>query len=54
MYAIRSYYAPTPPQGANACESLAYVFFLVAENRDRGRTREEQVEMMRASRNNFV
>ncbi len=43
---------PTPPPGANACESLAYVFFLVAENRDRGRTREEQVEMMRASVDN--
>lgn len=43
---------PAPPPSENACESLAYVFFLVAENRDRGRTREEQVEMMRASVDN--
>jgi hypothetical protein len=32
-----------------ACEGLAYVFFLVAENRDRGRSREEQIERARES-----
>ncbi len=35
---------PEPRENAGVCEGLAYVFFLVAENRDRGSTREEQIE----------
>lgn len=43
---------PTPPQGGDACDSLAYVFFLIAENKDRGKTREEQIGMVRAGVDN--
>ena len=43
---------PAPPPSGGSCESLAYVFFLVAENRDRGRTQQEQIEMLRASVDN--
>ncbi len=40
---------PEPRANADACEGLAYVFFLVAEQRDRGSTREEQLEKTQES-----
>lgn len=40
---------PEVRQSADACEGLAYVFFVVAENRDRGSSREEQVARARQS-----
>ena len=45
----------SPPQTpeareiAGACEGLAYVFFLVAESRDRGSSRAQQIERARES-----
>jgi hypothetical protein len=47
--------AQAPPQtpearaNADACEGLAYVFFLVADKRDHGTDREEQIETARES-----
>ncbi len=38
--------SPVPPPVGNRCAELAYVFYLVAENRDRGQTREQQVEAL--------
>ena len=40
---------PEVRQTADACEGLAYVFFLVAEERDGGTSREEQIERARQS-----
>jgi hypothetical protein len=40
---------PVPPDDAGACENLAYVFLLIALERDRGSTKEAQIEMARES-----
>jgi len=41
--------APVPETRDGACADLAYVFFLVAEKRDRGSTRDAQLEALRRS-----
>ncbi len=38
--------SPVPPSRSDPCGDLAYVFMLVAENRDRGQSREEQIEAL--------
>jgi hypothetical protein len=38
---------PPPPQGGGACVDLAYAFFVVADKRDHGSTREEQMQAVR-------
>jgi hypothetical protein len=40
---------PVPPMGGEVCEDLAYIFLLVAEERDRGSTKEAQIEILRKS-----
>jgi hypothetical protein len=40
---------PVPPAGGDVCANLAYVFLLVAEERDRGSTKEAQIETVRES-----
>jgi hypothetical protein len=42
--------SPLPPDDdAGVCENLAYVFRLVAQERDRGTSKKDQIEMMRES-----
>lgn len=41
-----------PPKDGDPCENLAYVFFLVADARDRGETKQEQIDKMQASVDN--
>ena len=41
-----------PPREAGVCEELAYVFFLVAQGRDRGYSRRDQLRSMSKSVNN--
>ena len=36
---------PLPPVGGDVCDDLAYVFFLVARNKDDGRSLDEQLAM---------
>jgi hypothetical protein len=43
---------PYPPKAEGVCAQLAYAFFLVAEKRDRGSTREDQIETARESVDN--
>jgi hypothetical protein len=38
---------PMPPAGGGVCEDLAYVFFLVAEQKQRGVSRDAQIERLR-------
>jgi hypothetical protein len=38
---------PLPPVSGSVCEGLAYVMFLIADHRDHGRSRQEQLEMAR-------
>jgi hypothetical protein len=38
-----------PPESGDACANLAYVFFLIADARDRGDTKEDQIEKLQAS-----
>jgi hypothetical protein len=44
--------SPTPPDDAGVCANLAYVFLLVAREKDRGTTKEAQIEMLRESVDN--
>lgn len=41
-----------PPEKGDPCADLAYVFFLVADARDRGETKDAQIENMRSSVDN--
>ncbi len=41
--------AAIPPAPGTVCEDLAYTFFLIAENRDRGHSRSDQEAMVRES-----
>jgi hypothetical protein len=43
---------PIPPKSGEVCADLAYVFLLVAEEKDRGSTKEAQIEMMRETVDN--
>lgn len=40
---------PLSPAVEGACDGLAYVFFVVAEKRDRGETRDAQIRMAQES-----
>jgi hypothetical protein len=40
---------PVPPNDGEPCAGLAYVFLLIAQEKDRGSTREAQIEMVRES-----
>jgi hypothetical protein len=39
---------PLPPVGGGVCQDLAYVFFLVARNKDEGLSKREQLAMAEA------
>lgn len=41
-----------PPKNAGVCEEIAYVFYLVAEGRDRGVSHDEQVKAVTTGVNN--
>jgi hypothetical protein len=38
---------PVPPEGGGVCQDLAYVFFLVAEQKQRGLSRDAQIARLR-------
>ncbi len=40
---------PLPPEGGGTCENLAQVFFAIAQSRDRGRSKRQQVRALRRS-----
>lgn len=41
--------APVPPYNGDVCENLAHTFFVIADYRDRGRSRATQVRELRES-----